>query len=118
MYAVRLIPVFLSALLLGAHFLRMQAMPLVALALIVPLFLFVKRPWAARVVQVALFFGAVEWVRTLMVLIAERQAEGEAWTRLAVILGVVALFTLASALPFSLSKPVRRRYGLDKPAEN
>ena len=117
MNVVRLIPVILSAFLLAAHFLRMESIPLVALALLVPFVLLIRRPWAARVVQIALMIGAIEWVRTLLMLVARRQAEGEPWTRLAVILGAVAVFTLASVLPFSSSKPIRRRYGLDAPDE-
>ena len=112
MAVLRLVPVFFSALLLAAHFLRMESIPLVVLVVLIPLALFVKRPWAARLVQLALILGALEWVRTLLNLIGEREAEGEPWTRLAVILGLVALFTVSAALPFWFSRPVRARYGL------
>ena len=55
----------------------------------------------------------VEWLRTLFVLVAERQALGESWDRLAMILGLVAVITGGSALFFSYSSSVRQRYGLE-----
>lgn len=111
---VRLIPAILSALLLAAHFVRMGSPILVILALMLPWLLFFPQGWAARFVQVALIYGTIEWVRTLWVFVAERSEAGQPWTRLAIILGVVALFTAGSAMSFSLSRPLRRRYGLDK----
>ena len=113
MDVVRLIPALLSALLLGAHFSRMGSTPLVILALLFPAVLFFRRAWAARLVQLALICGAIEWVRTLLFFVVERNAQGQPWTRLAIILGFVAVFTGSSALPFSFSRPLRRRYGLD-----
>jgi hypothetical protein len=47
-----------------------------------------------------LLVGAVEWLRTLAVLAAQRIAAGQPWLRLAVILGAVALLTAAAALVF------------------
>ena len=95
---MRHVAVFLSALLLAAHFLRAGDLPLVLLALLVPALLWVRRPWAPRVVQAALGLGALEWVRTLWAALAQRQAAGEPWLRMALILGGVALFTALSAL--------------------
>lgn len=112
MIVLRLVPILVSALLLGAHFFRSGSILLVILALLIPVVLLIKRPWAARLVQLSMIIGAAEWVRTLLVLVADRQADGETWTRLAVILGLVAAFTAASALPFSISPKVRRRFGL------
>ena len=113
MNLVRLLPAFLSCILLAAHFARMGSVLLVLLSLLLPAVLFFRYEWAARLVQVALIYGTIEWVRTLISGVAERNAEGQPWIRLAIILGVVAVFTLSSALPFSLSRPLRRRYGLD-----
>jgi hypothetical protein len=61
------------------------------------------------VIQAALALGAVEWVRTLLDLVAARQAMGAPSTRLALILGGVALATLACALVFR-TRRVRRHY--------
>ncbi|MHC4213593.1 MAG: hypothetical protein ACYSWP_09505 [Planctomycetota bacterium] len=98
MNALKLLPVILSGLLLGAHFMRTGLFPLVVLSLTFPLLLLFRRGWAVRIVQIFLVLGALEWVRTLIVLVGERRGAGQAWTRLAIILGVVAVFTGCSAL--------------------
>lgn len=110
MAALSLVPVVLSGLLLAAHFFRAGNMAGVALSLVGLGLLFVRRPWAARAVQIGLVIAAAEWVRTLVVFSAARQAMGEPWLRMAAILGGVALFTLASALVYH-SAALGRRYG-------
>ncbi len=97
-----------SALLLGAHFYRAGLIPLVVLSLLFPLLLFFRRTWAVRVVQFILVLGAVEWVRTLFIFVAERRAIGQPWGRLALILGMVAVYTGCSALIF-YSPPIRKK---------
>jgi uncharacterized membrane protein HdeD (DUF308 family) len=74
---------------------------------------FIKRPWAARTVQVFLFLGGLEWIRTTVVIASERSEAGEPWVRMAVILGAVAVFTAVSALPFNRDSKLRERYGLE-----
>jgi hypothetical protein len=110
---VRLIPVILSSLLLGAHFLRSGPTFLAVLLVLFPALLLIKQPWVARVTQVVLFLGGIEWIRTLLVFVAARREIGQPWTRLAVILGVVAAITIGSGLLFSFSSSLRRRYGLN-----
>jgi hypothetical protein len=114
MNLVRLIPVILSFVLLGAHFLRSWNLVLVVLCVAAPFFLFLRRRWVPRAMQALLVLGAAEWVRTLWGFAAFRRAHGEPWTRMALILGAVALFTLLSVLVFR-SKGLRERYGLDRP---
>ena len=114
---VRLMPVMLSALLLGAHFLRAGQTVIAVIIVLFPVLLVVKRPWVARLTQLLLLLGGLEWVRTLIVFAAARRETGEPWTRLAVILGSVALFTAGSGLLFSRSRALRKRYGLDGEAQ-
>lgn len=110
MLFVCLIPMLFSVLVLAAHFLRTGPMILAMLCLIVPLTLFVRRMWALRLVQLFLLLGAAEWLRTLIVLVRDRQAQGEPWFRLVIILGVVVAFTAGS--PFILqAKKVRKHFG-------
>ncbi len=106
-----LIAPVLSLLVLAAHFYRASLMPLAALSLAVAFLLLVPRAWAARAVQIAVLLGAIEWVRTLMMLVAERMSWDQPWLRLAAILGTVALLTAASALVFRASR-LRQRYCL------
>ena len=100
MNVLRLLPVVFSSLLLGAHFLRQGLMPIVILALLLPVLLFFRRAWIARLVQIILVLGAFEWIRTMLILVDGRRSAGEPWTRLAIILVTVAVFTGCSALLF------------------
>ena len=104
-----LLPAGLSALVLGAHFLRRGDLALVAVCLVLIGLLFVCRLWAARLVQLALLAGALEWLRTLAALLPARRAAGEPWLRLVAILGGVALLALLGAALFE-TRRLRERY--------
>ncbi len=109
--ALRLTPVVLVLGILAAHFYRNAAwIPFGVTIALLPL-LFIRAPWAARVLQAALLAGAVEWIRTAAALVAIRQSMGQPYTRLALILGAVALATGLAALLFQW-KPVRERFGI------
>ena len=110
--AVLLIPVILSLAVLGAHFLRYGNWIGVIGALVLILLLFVPRPWVARLMQAVLVFGTLEWIRTLCALVTVRAAQDAPFTRMAVILGVVAGVSLCSALLFQVPA-LKRRYRLE-----
>ncbi len=110
MQFVRLLPVILSGVLVGAHFLRNQQWLAVAITAAVLGVLPLRRKWVAYLAQGGLVLAGLEWTGTAMQLVQYRQSMGLAWTRLALILGGVALVTLLSALVFRL-RPLRRRYG-------
>ena len=84
---------------------------MVGLALLLPLLLFLRRAWVVYVIQVVLMLGMLEWIRTLFVMVDLRRGLGQPWTRLAIIIGGVALFTGCSALLLQ-SKRLRQRYKL------
>ena len=111
MNLLRLLPVILSLLLLGAHFYRAGLAVLTAASIALVLLLVLPKPWVARLAQFALVLGALEWLRALYHFAAMRVAFGEPWTRLALILGAVALFTALSALVFQ-ARDLKQRYGL------
>ena len=111
MTALLLMPVVLSFLVLGAHFLRAGNIPLVVASLALLFLLAFRKPWAARIVQAALVLGALEWVHTLVRLANMRAQLGMPGTRMAIILGVVAAVSLTSALLFQ-TKRLGRVYGL------
>lgn len=100
MNVIRLLPVILSLLLLAAHFYRAGQVAATALCLALPLLLLPRKPWVPRLFQVLLVLGALEWLRALYGFAAMRIAFGEPWTRLALILGAVALFTALSGMVF------------------
>ena len=109
---LKLIPVILSFLLLGAHFYRAGIFALLFIYVIAIFSLLIKERWIIRLSQVLLVMGALEWLRTLLRLVEMRQAMGMPWTRLAVILGIVALFTGLSALIFQ-GRSLKAHYRLN-----
>ncbi len=104
MIVLRLFPVILSSLLMAAHFSRANITGLVVISLLLPFLLFIKRRWVAYVFQALLIFAACEWVLTLLKIVHLRQMQNEAWTRLAIILGSVALFTALTTIVFATKK--------------
>ena len=106
---LRLLPVFISFLLLAAHFLRAGQVVFVVGLLALLLLLFIRKFWVPWVIQAILLLGAVEWIVTLYSVAQLRIASGEPWTRMAIILGAVALFTALSGLVFR-SKALRDRF--------
>ncbi len=111
MNILRLLPAIFSLLLLSAHFSRAGLLIFSLLFLIVQLLLFIKRAWVARLIQIVLIIGTIEWIRTIVNYVLERQAIGEPYIRLVIILGIVALFTGLSALVFK-NQFLKERYKL------
>jgi hypothetical protein len=106
--------VILSFVLLAAHFSRHDIPVLMVLALLAPFLLFGRRPWVARLLQLLLALGALEWVRTAAVLAARRIDAGEPWLRMVLILAAVALVT-GSAAALLRSPHVRARFEASRP---
>jgi hypothetical protein len=111
MLYMKLAPIFISALLLGAHLYRAGWFPLAVICTGFPILLAIQRAWAARSVQISLVIGSLEWVRTLFMLVDARRTFGQPWVRLSIILGLVALFTISSALTLQVSS-LKSRYKL------
>jgi len=117
MNILRLLPVIISFLLLAAHFLRAGQTLFVVLLLALLVLLFIRKYWVPWVIQVVLLLGAVEWLVTLYSVAQFRIASNMPWTRMAIILGAVALFTALSALVFR-SNTMRNRYSAERPSEH
>jgi hypothetical protein len=111
MNAIKLIPVILSFLLLAAHFYRAGYSSLTVVCIGILLLLFFRKPWIPRLFQGLLILASLEWLRALYFIAAMRIAWDQPWTRLAVILGAVALFTLLSGLVFKSAR-LRTYYGV------
>jgi len=111
MNAFRLFPVVLSFLLLAAHFYRAGYPILTGVCVGVLFLLFFRKRWVPRLFQGLLILGAMEWLRALYFFAVMRIAWEQPWTRLAIILGAVALFTLTSGLVFKSAR-LRVYYGL------
>ncbi len=94
---LRTILVILSCLLLAAHCSRIGLDVLLPIPLLAPLLLLVRRRWAVRAVQVALLLGALEWIRATVGYVQARQAAGEPWLRLLIILTAAAVLSALAA---------------------
>jgi hypothetical protein len=101
----------LSLALLSAHFYRDGAWPLALLCVAFIVLLAWRRAWVPRLLQIVLAAGCVEWVWTTFILAQQRMALGQPWIRLALILGVVTVFTAASVLALRHAR-VRQRYSV------
>lgn len=111
MHALLLIFPVLAFAALAAHFHRAGSWPLMLVSLVLIVLLAWPRAWVARLVQVCLVAGALEWVWTAFGYIQQRMALGQPWGRLALILAAVALFTAAAALVFR-DRRLRARFAL------
>lgn len=111
MHALLLIFPVLAFAALAAHFYRAGSWPLMLACLVLIVLLAWPRAWVARLAQVCLVAGALEWVWTAFGLIQQRMALGQPWSRLALILAAVALFTAAAALVFR-HRRLRARFAL------
>ena len=106
---LRLLPIIISFLLLSAHFYRSSELVFAVLPIVLFIPLMFRQTWIPRLIQLALFLGAVEWLYTLVSVAQIRVQFGVPWVRMAIILGAVALFTALSGLVFR-NTALRERY--------
>ncbi len=110
---LQLLPVVLSLLLLGAHFLRAEIIPLVVFFALTPFILLHKRSFIPLVIQGLLLLGTVEWIRTAVTTIIIRESQAQSWQRYLIIMSSIVVFTLLSAL-ILFSKNLKLVYGKSK----
>ena len=106
---IRLLPVIISFLLMSAHFYRAGHVALTIFCFLSLFLLALKKTWIPRLFQLLLIGGALEWLRTLYNFAQVRIAFDQPWTRLAIILGTLALLTALSGLVFT-NKALKDRY--------
>ncbi len=106
---LRILPILLAAVLLAAHFLRSYSLLPMLISLLAPFLLLIKKRWSLVTLQLLTIPAAVIWLVTLNGIIQQRIYEHRSWTASAIILGVVALFTLLAS--WSLNTPqVKEHY--------
>jgi hypothetical protein len=106
---LRLIPIMLASLILGAHFLRDGHMVLVLICVLLPFLLVIRRRWVLQLLQGYALVGALIWAQSTYGLVQTRMAEGASWTRMLLILGGVTVFTLWAGYLLR-SDSVRKHY--------
>ena len=94
----------LASILIAAHFLRISAIISVLICLTAPFLLLIKKRWSLLTVQALTVVAAGIWLLTLNGIIQQRIQEGRSWTVSAIILGVVAGYTLLTG--WLLNSPV------------
>ncbi len=94
----RIVPVIVSFLLLGAHFLRAGNLLLMAGCVFIPVLLVIKARWSVTIVQLCTYLGAIIWVNTTIHIYHSRIVLGEPWGWAVMILGAVTLFTVFSGV--------------------
>lgn len=103
----------LAHVLMAAHLLFHGFGPLISALPLVPLlFLFIGRPWAARITQALLFLWGIEWLRTAWAIAEARMAAGAPWMRAALIVAACALFSWLCAAVFRSAR-IRKRFRMD-----
>lgn len=105
----RITPLIIAAVLLAAHFLRSGNLLLLALCLLTPFLLLVKKRWSLILLQLLAYAGTAIWIRTTVQIVQERLALGRPWGRVVIILGVVILVTALAGLLLN-SNAVKQRY--------
>jgi hypothetical protein len=109
---IKILPVIFCFLLMAAHFGRANILILQVVSLIIPFLLFWKNRISVIIIQTFLVISGFEWIRTLVYYAKLRAANGEAWLRLAIILGVVALLNFGAVLIFR-SRSLKESYRLN-----
>jgi hypothetical protein len=105
----RILPVIISCLLLGAHFLRAGNIPLTVGCVLMPLLLLINAWWSVMIVQLLTYIGVLIWVKTAIQIYHRRLIFGMPWVRAVVIVGAVALFTAFAGLLLN-SSGVKKKY--------
>lgn len=83
-----------AAILMAAHFLRTSSFLPVLICLAAPFLLLIKNRWSIIALQSLTVIAALIWLLTLYGIIQQRIFENRSWTASAIILGVVAAYTL------------------------
>ena len=99
----------LAAILVAAHFLRYGALIPMLICLAAPFLLLIKKRWSLVTVQFLTVAAAIIWIFALRTIIQQRVMEGRSWTASAIILSLVAGYTLLTG--WLLESPlVREKY--------
>lgn len=106
---IRIIPLIIAFLLLGAHFLRSGHIILAGLSIFVPLMLLIKKRWILLVVKWLAYSGAIVWIQTIFFLVQQRRIAGVPWVRMLLILSGVTVLTLYAGYLLN-SDIVKQRY--------
>jgi hypothetical protein len=106
---LRIIPFVIASFLLAAHFLRNGSLLFALVSILVPLLLLIRKWWILTALQVFCYAAAAVWVYTAVLIVQERMMYARPWGVAVLILGSVALFTIAAAALLN-SRAVKDKY--------
>lgn len=99
----------LCSIFLTLHFFRMGLLIFTVISLsIIPL-LFIRRRWSYITINIIVFLGTLDWIRTLFRIIGERIKDGKPWFVAFIILSIVILINLATLVIFR-KKDIREKF--------
>jgi len=101
MIFLNLIPVYIAAIMIAAHFSRVGNFAAAGVCIGLPFLLLLRRRWATQVVRLFFVFTAIVWLFTLYDLVSIRLTAELPWLRMALILSAVSAFSI---LPFFILK--------------
>lgn len=107
--ALRTIMIIIASLILGAHFMKASNYLLTLVYIIAPFILLIKERWSLIALQALMYIGGGVWISTIIVIAQERILYGQPWSRMALILGAIALFTILAGLLLNSPK-VKEKY--------
>ncbi len=103
--AVKYIFVFLSFILISAHFLRAGIPALSFLFISLPIFLFIRHPASIFIIRIGLLVGVAIYIETAYRIITARIKLGLTYEKAAIIMaGVVGFLLLTVVLTFKKEK--------------
>ena len=103
------IPLVISCLFLGAHFLRSGSFIVFVFCLSMPFLLLVKKRWILYLIQIFVYIGGGIWINTAIFLMRKRLTLGLPWHKPVIILGAIAVFTVFSGLLLNV-KGIKEKY--------
>ena len=103
----RKIPFVIAMLIFGAHFLRVNILPLAIIVFLTPAMLLIKQRWVIGLLRSYAWFTTAFWAFYGGILVFDRLAAGQDWIRMAFIMLSVTVFTWWSGFVLS---DVRRGY--------
>ncbi len=99
----------MTALLLGAHFLRTGNLTMMALCAAAPLLFLHRKHWILIGLQLLAYCAAGTWISVAIQLVQVRQQLAQSWTVAAMIIGTVALFSAVAGLLLN-SRAIKDHY--------
>lgn len=95
---------FLSSFLLAAHFFRIGLLLLTIISLLIIPLAFVRNKASYITLQIIIFLGTIDWVRTLIRIVRERIHQEKPWFIAFLILGVIICLNIYTLLTLRKEK--------------